>query len=255
MFTRCPGCQTVHSINAALIAQGNGLYRCGECNKVSNSLQNLFDDKPDGDAQPSSTEAASRQPPLLGGELELNEPPSSEVSTQEAALLRAAGFQDQTDDSPREHKAWIAAAGVLVVVTLLNLFFVSGNALMAQPSVRSALQEIGVIEPDPEPEYRNLELLHLASSEMRSHPTLNETLVLNATIVNRDDRNQSFPALQITLYDAQNQPLAGRLFTPEEYLLVNAESDEGMPPGAYLPVIMELLDPGKHAVGFEMKFR
>jgi predicted Zn finger-like uncharacterized protein len=254
VFTRCPGCQTVHSLNAVLLAQGNGLYRCGNCNKVSNALQNLFDNMPaEGDVPPSADDE-SRQLPVLGGAHEQSPDQESEVSEEEAELLRAAGFREQADKSGGERKAWFAAAIVLVAVTFANLFFVSGNKLMAQPSIRAALQDIGAIETPPEPQYRNLDMLHLASSEMHSHPTLDETLVLNATIVNRADREQAFPKLQITLYDAQNQPLASRIFPPEQYLPNASGNDDSMPPGAYLPVIMELLDPGKHAVGFEMKF-
>lgn len=261
MFTRCPGCHTVHPLNAALLAQGNGLYRCGKCNKVSNALQGLFDNWPEAGESPISGQAGNRQPPILGtpqepGEAEPADSPG-ELSEEEAALLRAAGFGHETDnrrEQPGGRKMWAAAAIVLAAVTLLNLFFVSGNALLAQATVRGALQAIGAVDAPPEPVYRNLELLHLASSEMHGHPTLDETLVLNATIVNRADRKQPFPALQVTLFDAQNQPLASRVFAPEEYLAASSDSDSGMPPGAYLPVIMELLDPGDHAVGFEMKF-
>jgi predicted Zn finger-like uncharacterized protein len=215
VFTRCPGCQTVHSLNAVLLAQGNGLYRCGNCNKVSNALQNLFDNMPaEGDVPPSADDE-SRQLPVLGGAHEQSPDQESEVSEEEAELLRAAGFREQADKSGGERKAWFAAAIVLVAVTFANLFFVSGNKLMAQPSIRAALQDIGAIETPPEPQYRNLDMLHLASSEMHS---------------------------------------PSRIFPPEQYLPNASGNDDSMPPGAYLPVIMELLDPGKHAVGFEMKF-
>ena len=43
MYTRCPGCHTVHPVNAALLASGGGRYRCGKCNKVNNALEALFD--------------------------------------------------------------------------------------------------------------------------------------------------------------------------------------------------------------------
>jgi predicted Zn finger-like uncharacterized protein len=254
VFTRCPGCHTVHPLNAALLAQGNGLYRCAKCNKVSNAVQNLFDSWPEAGESPSSGQSGSRQPPILGAPLELSKAPGHELSAEEAALLRAAGFEDAGSNAERGRRGWAAAAAVMAVVTLLNLAFVSGSSLLAQPSVRAALEGLGAIEAPPKPAYRNLKLLHLASSEMRGHPTLEKTLVLNATIVNRADKPQPFPGLQITLFDAHNQPLASRLFSPLEYLPQNSAADAGMPPGAYLPVIMELLDPGDDAVGFEMKF-
>lgn len=255
MFTRCPGCKAVHPLDSSMLAQGNGLYRCGSCNKVSNALQNLFDDWPGEDEKPASGGADSRQLPVLGGESqdELTAPlePADE---EELDLLGAAGFATPAKSRGADNKVWGAAAIVMVAVTVLNIMFVSGGQLMANPTVHAALEKIGAIEEAPEKEYRNLDLLHLASSEMHSHPTLDETLVLNATIVNRADREQSFPDLLITLFDSQHQPLASRIFPPEQYLPNGSNIEDGMPPGAYLPVIMELLDPGKHAVGFEMKF-
>ncbi len=262
MFTRCPGCQTVHPLNASLLAQGNGLYRCGRCNKVSNALQNLFDARPGKGEAPSSASAGNRQPPVLSAGTDISKQsteadvsdPGEEDQIEEFDLPVGSGFEDWSAPSPRVRRDWAIAAGVMIVVTALNLFFVSGDALLAHPAIRGALEGIGAVAPRPEPTYRDLDLLHLASSEMHSHPTLDETLVLNATIVNRGGRAQPFPALQITLFDAQNQPLASRTFAPEEYLPPGSDAQTGMPPGAYLPVIMELLDPGKHAVGFEMKF-
>lgn len=254
MFTRCPGCKTVHPLNAALLAQGNGLYRCGSCNKVSNALQKLFDTWPEEDQKPSNTDVATRQPPILGDRSEEQVSSVPDLTREEAGLVRAAGFQDHQGNTQHSQKFWMNAAIAMLVVSLVNVIFVSGDELLAQPAIRSGLESIGIVEATPEFKYRDIDLLHLASSEMRSHPTLDETLILNATIVNRADQLQSFPALQITLFDKQNQPLARRVFKPGEYLQTSQGSTDGIAPGAYLPVIMELLDPGQHAVGFEMKF-
>ena len=254
MFTRCPGCKTVHPLNAALLAQGNGLYRCGSCNKVTNALQNLFDSWPEQDQNSSAADVTSRQPPTLGHPPEESPSEAPELTEEEAELLRAAGFQDPGDDAQHSRKFWISAAVAMLAVTLVNVFFVSRDALLAQPSIRGGLESVGLVEAIPQFNYQDIDLLHLASSEMRSHPTLDETLILNATIVNRADQVQAYPSLQITLFDKQNQPLAMRVFNPDEYLQSDTGPANGIAPGAYLPVIMELLDPGQHAVGFEMKF-
>ena len=253
MHTRCPGCQAVHPVTAAVLAQGNGLYRCGHCRKVSNALQNLFDHWPDADEAPVSAQFKQRQLPVLGSEHPLETPPAGEDEEDFELpddLLEAWG-----EPTSRSRRNWAIAAGAMAVVTLLNVVFVSGDALLAQPSIRGALQGMGLVEAPAAQTWRDLDLLHLASSEMHSHPTLDDTLVLNATIVNRADRAQPYPALQITLLDAQAQPLAARVFVPEEYLPDGAGAQTGMPPGDYLPVIMELRDPGSHAVGFEMNFQ
>ena len=251
MFTRCPGCKTVHPLDATLLAQGNGLYRCGNCKKVSNALQNLHDHWPEEESESARAEAASRQPPELGIQPEPVESQDPEITEEELELIRGPGFRDADSG---DNTIWKYAIPVMVLLTVLNLWFISGDALMAQPSIRSALEKTGLVEPRPEQVFRSIDLLHLASSEMHLHPTLDESLILTATIVNRANQAQSYPSLQITLFDAQYQPLAFRVFEPDEYLRNGQATSDGLAPGAYLPVIMELLDPGQHAVGFEMKF-
>ena len=254
MFTRCPGCKSVHPLNATLLAQGNGLYRCGKCNKVSNALQNLFDSWPEPDQEPSNADIKTRQPPVLGLSPEEESPDIPDLTEEEADLLRAAGFQGNSYGSQHSQRFWKIAAAVMLLVSLANVMFVSKDEILAQPSVRGGLERIGLLEPLPEFEYRDIDLLHLASSEMRAHPTLDETLILNATIVNRASDVQEFPSLRIILFDKQNQPLAMRVFQPVEYLQGPYGQANGIAPGAYLPVLMELLDPGQHAVGFEVTF-
>jgi predicted Zn finger-like uncharacterized protein len=44
MFTRCPKCQTVFRISAAVLQMADGDVRCGSCSEVFNALQTLVDD-------------------------------------------------------------------------------------------------------------------------------------------------------------------------------------------------------------------
>ena len=255
MLTRCPGCNTVHSLNATLLAQGNGLYRCASCNKVSNALQNLYDEWPSEEESPHDPTDDGRELPILGGSPELGPEPTSGLTEEEAAELHVPVFEAATPGGTlRGRKTWLMALAFVIGITVVNLVFISGPGLLAQPPVQKALQSIGLVDPIPPPQYRNLQLIHLASSEMHGHPTLENMLLLNATIVNRADRPQPFPALEVTLFDAHNQPLAGRIFEPREYLPPSIRPESVMSPGVYLPVLMEILDPDQLALGFEIKF-
>ena len=89
---------------------------------------------------------------------------------------------------------------------------------------------------------------------MHTHPTRSGILVLSLTFVNLTERSQVFPELEITLMDAGNQPVAQRQFHPEDYLRPGADTDAGMAADVYLPVLLELGDPGDLAVGFEIRF-
>jgi hypothetical protein len=80
-------------------------------------------------------------------------------------------------------------------------------------------------------------------------------LVLSATFVNLATRTQRYPMLSVTLLDADNRPLARRVFEPREYLLTGVDPDDRMKPGVRTPLLLEFVDPGEQAVGFELVFR
>jgi predicted Zn finger-like uncharacterized protein len=43
VFTRCPHCQTVHTLNASIITQASGSIRCGKCKIDFNADSHLID--------------------------------------------------------------------------------------------------------------------------------------------------------------------------------------------------------------------
>jgi len=60
--------------------------------------------------------------------------------------------------------------------------------------------------------------------------------------------------MEITLLDTTNQPVARRRFQPTDYLRPGADIKSGLATDVYLPVLLELGDPGEQAVGFEIRF-
>jgi hypothetical protein len=79
-------------------------------------------------------------------------------------------------------------------------------------------------------------------------------LVLSATIVNLAREAQDLPTLAVTLMDADNRLLATREFAPVEYVLPGADPTRQLKPNVHTPILLEFLDPGEHAVGFELAF-
>jgi hypothetical protein len=242
----------VHPVNAALLAAGGGRYRCGKCNKISSALESLFDEWPAaGAAAPRPGEL-----PVLGLPLDL----------QAAARSRrdgAAPAQDAGEEPAARRDwtrlllrlSWIAGALVLALVVIFQVAEFQGAPLFERPAVRSALERLGLRETPPAAPFRDLGRIHLVSRELRSHPARSGWLRLNATIVNRASRSQPWPDLEITLLDAAGAVVTERRFEPAEYLAAGSDPARGMAPQAYLPLTVELEDPGRRAVGFELEFR
>jgi predicted Zn finger-like uncharacterized protein len=276
VYTRCPGCHTVHPVNAALLASGGGRYRCGKCNKVSNALEALFDAWPAAGARAPMV----GQLPVLGLTLDLQAAARSRRSADAAragdATDVAAGVEagvEAGDEAGEERRgtglrwlvrlAWITAALVIAVVVAFEVAEFQGQPLLERAPLRSAMEGLGLREPPSAAPFRDLGRIHVVSRELRSHPTLPGRLRLNATIVNRAAQAQPWPDLEITLLDAAGQQVAQRRFSPAEYLAEGGAAAEtsseaatgGMAPQAYLPLVLVLEDPGRRAVGFELEFR
>lgn len=253
MFTRCPACHTVHAVNAALLTQGRGKVRCSKCNKVANALLSLYDDWPEPGQKPS----AIGDIPLLGQNLDLEKAQQSRLHPEDAKLSGDAG---EPSERPRPARPWLRAlwvtgALVLVVVVVFKWAEFEGRPILQQPQIEQALIKTGLKEPPPREIFRDLSLIHLVSRELTSHPTRDDMLRLSATIVNRASRTQPYPLLEVKLLDAGGTLLASHEFKPENYLAGGAKAPPGMSPQAYLPLSLDLPDPGSVAVGFELDFK
>jgi predicted Zn finger-like uncharacterized protein len=245
MYTRCPACHAVHSVSAALLAAAGGDYRCARCSKVNNALECLFDELP----------AAGDRPPAAGDLPVLGLP----IDLEGAARAREGTGEDDTGRPPTGGRntrrlavraAWILAAVIIVGFSAVRLAEFSGQPLLD----RDNLARIGLVrEQDSEPT-RNLDLVQLVRRELRSHPSQPGKLRLSATMVNRADHRQRFPAVEIALQDAAGTTLSTQRFEPPEYLGED-RAGASMAPGAYVPFVVDLDDPGEQAVGFELEFR
>ena len=254
MYTRCPGCHTVHPVNAALLSAGGGRYRCGKCNKVSNAVESLFDQWPQAGVQP----VPPGEIPVLGLSLDL------EGAARSRTAPADAGFDDTEDriEAPAGARSrwlvrsvWIVGAIVILAVTAWQWTEFLGNPLLERPQVRAALVRLGLLSPPPEKPFRDLAMIHLVSRELSSHPHRSGQLRLSATIVNRATRKQPYPDIEVTLLDASGRALLQQRFAPADYLDPGSAPGASMVPHAYLPLAVDLEDPGPRAVGFELEFR
>lgn len=247
MYTRCLACHTVHPVNAALLAQGSGKYRCGKCNKLNNALESLFDSWPDAGAAAPAAGAV----PSLGLALDL------EAAKQDAIFTGEA--QDEIPATAAKglipRAVWISLAAVLFLVTAFNLAHFFRQPLMENTQVQRGLVKVGLQEETADAEIPDLDMIELVSSEMRSHPSQLGALRLTATITNRAQVKQAYPSLEVVLLDSLGNPVATRVFEPPDYLAQDADASRGMAPDAYLPLVLNLADPGQQAVGFELKIR
>ena len=253
MFTRCTACHTVHPVNASLLARGGGKYRCGKCKKLCNALDALFDEWPAaGDRPPASGEL-----PVLGMPIDLDEARKTRLTPDEAALH---GDADADSEVPaRSGKklvrlTWVTMVLLVAVIVTFKLAEFYETPLLELPAVQSVKSRLGIPDPAAGQPFRDSQKIHLVSRKLISHPFQADMLRLSATIVNQAPETQPYPDLEVILFDASGEPMSKLLFSPVDYLAEGASRDSGMTPQAYLPLALDLPDPGREAVGFELNF-
>ena len=244
MFTRCPQCKTVHPLSAASISRARGLVQCGQCGRSFSALSFLFDEWPSGEAhRPAS--GPNTTLPILGA--------GGKTNTETAD---ASPESNETDASKLKARrlAWNLATALLVVLTIANIGWTFREPLMNNPRVSAWMKQDDPLQVEEQGLLKDPQHIQLVSRDMHTHPTRAGILVLSLTFVNLAERNQVYPELEITLMNGTNQPVAQRRLQAADYLRPGADTQAGLAADVYLPVLLELGDPGDQAVGFEIRF-
>jgi predicted Zn finger-like uncharacterized protein len=244
MFTRCPQCKTVHPLSAASISRARGLVQCGQCGRSFSALSFLFDEWPSGEAhRPAS--GPNTTLPILGA--------GGKTNTETAD---ASPESNETDASKLKARrlAWNLATAVLVLLTIANIGWTFREPLMNNPRVSAWMKQDDPLQVEEQGLLKDPQHIQLVSRDMHTHPTRAGILVLSLTFVNLAERNQVYPELEITLMNGTNQPVAQRRLQAADYLRPGADTQAGLAADVYLPVLLELGDPGDQAVGFEIRF-
>lgn len=242
MYTRCPQCKTVHPLNAALVSHARGLVQCGECSRTFSALSFLFDSWPSGQAH-GPAKGPNAAPPVLEASAKSSHKPS----------VPDADVPDEVESKPK-HIAWVLATALLVLLTIVNAAWTFREPLREIPAIKAWMTDAGWLQTKPEGLLKDPQRVQLVSRDMHTHPTRSGILVLSLTLVNLAQYSQEFPQLEVTLLDAANQPVARRRLQPADYLRPGANIENGLAKDVYLPVLLELGDPGELAVGFEIRF-
>jgi predicted Zn finger-like uncharacterized protein len=243
MYTRCPQCKAVHALSAELLSHARGLVQCGECGRTFSALSFLFDDWPYGEAH-GPAEGPNTVPPVLQ-QAEEPEARDEDKTAEEAS---------QEDGKSRKELVWGLATVLLFVLTMANAAWTFREPLLSIPAVKSLVAGSDETPVEEHGLLKDPGQIQLVSRDMHTHPTRSGILVLSLTFVNLAQRSQVYPELELTLLDAANQPVAKRRLQPADYLRPGADIAAGLATDVYLPVLLELGDPGERAVGFEIQF-
>ncbi|WEN15179.1 zinc-ribbon and DUF3426 domain-containing protein [Rhodanobacter sp. AS-Z3] len=280
MYTQCPECLSVFSLDAQTIAKANGHVACSHCAASFDSLATLTEQLPPEPFVELLLNEPALEPPLLDlvvyrpkpevpavVELPAIAPPAM-PSEDFSQLVFAPRFAQKTRTPPPAKSAlgrqrrssndkswpWMVACGVLTLLLAGQLGWAKRVDLIRDPLVGSWLRSTCATLGCRLPLVAAPKRLRLIASNVQAHPSVPNALMISASVSNDAAFAQPYPVLTITLSNAQGQRIAMRRLQPEEYLDDTAILRAGLPSGSSAVLLLEVEDPGKNAVAFEISF-
>jgi predicted Zn finger-like uncharacterized protein len=267
-YTRCPSCKTVFRVTDAQLALRDGMVRCGHCQtifdgraaQISLAPRPVADDEVIDEAMlgpPTVTLRSSRaleplppvehpsqiEPRLHG---EGVEPAGAATRTVAPARGETADARDTApDDVDFEHRfawdrstrrrtrrTWVYALAIPLLLLLLaaQLVYHFRDAIVARwPTTRPALTSLCATLGCAVRPLRDVGALSIDASDLQVDPAHKGLLILTATVRNRAAYALTYPYLELTLTDAQDQVVVRRAFAPGEYLSGTVDLGAGLP--------------------------
>ena len=209
--TRCPHCDTRFKISEAQLETPHGMMRCGQCLHVFDARTDFVSEQPD----------RQLKLPILDEPESLN--PAKIPTLQPMTLAEQVTIvQDEDDKSVRtRYRSWPwGVATLLLLLTLLAQATYSLRVELAAhfPGLKPALINYCRLLKCSVPLPQKIALLSIESSALEADPARANQVALIVLLRNRATYAQAFPSMELTLNDAQDNPIARRVFRPVEYL-------------------------------------
>ena len=259
MITRCPGCGTAFRVTPDQLAAREGKVRCGRGAGVCAGGHRMpargAAPPPRADARRAAAGApAAAEPPESAAE------PSGSQEPPEAQFEQAPEMQDAQAEPAApvsrpagRRRIWLAGSALLVLVLLAQIAMqFRGEIALLFPETGTVFREICAVLGCEVPLPRHADLIGIESSDLQADPSNPSVMVLTAMLRNRAMFPQSHPALELTLTDSQDQPVARRVLAPRDYLGQGASLDDGFPANSELAVKVFLEASSLKATGYRL---
>jgi predicted Zn finger-like uncharacterized protein len=189
-----------------------------------------------------STDLAQRQ---FGIPSDVRTAPKAQAATSAAAPATAPAAR---------RGLWLSISLVLSLLLLGQLAWYQRQSLLLHRDFRPLLDQTCELLSCELPLRVDLEKFVLVDRDVKPHPRVKGALLISASLKNAATFAQNYPIVEVRLSNIGRQTIAMRRFAPVSYLRDAAVIDDGIPAGASLPIIFEVLDPGPRAVNFEFEF-
>jgi hypothetical protein len=209
------------------ITIAGGQLRCGECQQVFSTKENLSTTMQEPysnlSKKTASIDSKSHHDSVI--ERSINQPRSKQTKITPSLNKKT---------SPYSNKILILTALLLISLLLLQVFYNYRHIFSGEPQ-------------------RLPDQIQMLNHNVFAHPNESGVLMISATMENTAKQVQPYPILEVKLSNAKSEVIALRRFTPEEYL---DNPSKGMLLQIKQPtsIKLKIKDPGKSATRFQFDF-
>ena len=244
MITTCPGCRTAFRVTQEQLAAREGRVRCGKCATIFDAREVLQTRL--AEFAPESGDQPDDQLPYTKAVAFPEPKPVTPYETDPAFLVAEP-------ERPGRRAGWVAGSTLLVLALMTQIaFHYRVEIALLFPEMRPALAELCASLACDVPLPRRSELISIESSDLQADPANPSVMVLSATLRNRAAFAQSYPSLELTLTDSQDQPLARRVLAVQDYLERSTSVEAGFPGNSELPVKVYMEASSLKATGYRL---
>lgn len=205
MYSRCPHCDAQQELTAQQLRDSRGLLHCVSCHQPFDALLSL-------------SEQAD----------EVVEPASANIVLPQ---------QQNTESVWR----WRVGSLMMLLALLGQVVYFEGESLGRQPKVYAALLQACETLGCALPAYKNINDWAVSHSDLQAH--LDKRYLVKAALTNQAGFAQALPILKLTLKDFNDQPVAVRLFFPQQYAS-NAVLSANQTTQIHLPLVFSTNEVG-----------
>lgn len=231
LATRCPVCQALFRVTPEQLRARTGQVRCGRCQAIFDGLAHLAS----GSGQTTAAiEASSRQGGVLPHAAEAAVAPLSAtaplVPPPAPAIFQPRPPRASAIDRLRRQWLAVAVSALLLVLLAAQLALRQRDILAAEhPGLRGPLVALCALVGCEVHLPRIAERLAIEGDEMvAADPKQPGRVTLIATLRNSAAFPVAYPALELSLQNAQEDVLARRVLEPTEYLPAGVDPAQGL---------------------------
>jgi predicted Zn finger-like uncharacterized protein len=244
-ITRCPHCDTRFKITDEQLDAPHGMVRCGHCLRVFDVRSNYVADPAD----------RQLKLPILDEPDEVN--PANLTVLQPMTLAEQVVIvKDEVDAGlqiTRRVWPWMIASLMLFLALIAQAaYFFRADLAAHLPILKSALINYCRLLKCDLPLPLNSDLLSIESSGLEADPLHQNQITLHALLRNRAPYTQAYPGLELTLNDAQDKPVARRIFHPADYLPRTESEITGLLPNHEVNLNLHLNIANLKPVGYRL---